>query len=92
MAVPIVFGIIFIAGLIGNGCVITAVLTHKSMWNAPNMFIGNNMSSTCCQFKSVSLPTLSHHFRYADLIYIVTTLASQLLRLHMQMSSNNTSD
>ena len=88
---PIVFGIIFVVGLIGNGCVITAVLRHKSMWNAPNMFIGNNMSSTCCQFKSVFLHTLPNHFRYADLIYIVTTLTFQLLKLRMQMSFDITS-
>ena len=38
-AVPIVFGIIFVVGVVGNGTLIYTVLRNKSMRNVPNIFI-----------------------------------------------------
>ena len=49
---PVVFSLIFIVGLIGNGCVISAVLRYKSMRSAPNIFIGK-----WCQTKSKQVYT-----------------------------------
>ncbi|CAH1798840.1 unnamed protein product [Owenia fusiformis] len=40
-AVPIVFGIFFIIGLIGNGTVILIVALNKNMRNVPNIYITN---------------------------------------------------
>ena len=39
--VPVVFGIIFLVGVIGNGCLIYILLRHKSMRSIPNTFIFN---------------------------------------------------
>ena len=38
-AVPVVFAIIFIVGVVGNGTLILTVLKNKNMRNAPNIFI-----------------------------------------------------
>ena len=37
--VPFIFAIIFIVGLIGNGCLVHIFIRHKSMRNLPNTFI-----------------------------------------------------
>ncbi|KAI9552878.1 putative allatostatin B receptor [Daphnia sinensis] len=39
--VPILFGIIFLVGIIGNGCLIIIFCRHKSMRNLPNLYIFN---------------------------------------------------
>ena len=39
--VPVIFGIIFLVGVIGNGCLIYILLRHKSMRSIPNTFIFN---------------------------------------------------
>ena len=39
--VPVIFSIIFIVGVIGNGCLIYILLRHKSMRSIPNTFIFN---------------------------------------------------
>lgn len=39
IAVPIVFGFIFIVGLVGNGTLIFTVVVNKVMRNVPNIFI-----------------------------------------------------
>ena len=38
-AVPVVFAVIFIVGVVGNGTLILTVLKNKTMRNAPNIFI-----------------------------------------------------
>ena len=37
--VPVVFGIIFIAGVVGNGSLLMMFCRHKDMRSAPNMLI-----------------------------------------------------
>jgi len=39
--VPVLFGLIFLLGVIGNGCLISILCCQKSMRNLPNMFIFN---------------------------------------------------
>lgn len=39
--VPVIFGIIFLVGVIGNSCLIYILLRHKSMRSVPNTFIFN---------------------------------------------------
>lgn len=39
--VPVLFGLIFLLGVIGNGCLIVILCCQKSMRNLPNMFIFN---------------------------------------------------
>ncbi|KZS13423.1 putative Gastrin-releasing peptide receptor [Daphnia magna] len=39
--VPVVFGIIFLVGVIGNGSLIYVLCRHKSMRSVPNTFIFN---------------------------------------------------
>ncbi|EFX83932.1 putative allatostatin B receptor, partial [Daphnia pulex] len=39
--VPVLFGLIFLLGVIGNGCLIAILCCQKSMRNLPNMFIFN---------------------------------------------------
>lgn len=39
--VPVVFGIIFLVGVIGNGCLIYILCRHKTMRSVPNTFIFN---------------------------------------------------
>ena len=39
--VPVIFSIIFLVGVIGNGCLIYILLRHKSMRSIPNTFIFN---------------------------------------------------
>ena len=38
---PIVFGIIFVSGVIGNGSLMFIICRYKSMRNLPNIFIFN---------------------------------------------------
>ena len=37
--VPLVFGVIFLVGLLGNSTLVYSVLRHKKLHNAPNIFI-----------------------------------------------------
>ncbi|XP_057381674.1 neuropeptide CCHamide-1 receptor-like [Daphnia carinata] len=39
--VPLLFGVVFLAGVIGNGCLIIIFCRHKSMRNLPNFYIFN---------------------------------------------------
>uniref|UniRef100_A0A0P5STW3 G-protein coupled receptors family 1 profile domain-containing protein n=1 Tax=Daphnia magna TaxID=35525 RepID=A0A0P5STW3_9CRUS len=39
--VPVLFGVIFLVGIIGNGCLIFIFCRHKSMRNLPNLYIFN---------------------------------------------------
>ena len=38
---PVIFSLIFFAGVIGNGCLIYILCRHKSMHSVPNTFIFN---------------------------------------------------
>lgn len=35
--IPIIFGLIFIIGVLGNGCLILVFFKHRAMRNVPNM-------------------------------------------------------
>lgn len=39
--VPVVFGLIFLVGVVGNGCLIYILCRHKTMRSVPNTFIFN---------------------------------------------------
>lgn len=39
--VPFVFGLIFLVGVVGNGCLIYILCRHKTMRSVPNTFIFN---------------------------------------------------
>ncbi|XP_067951039.1 gastrin-releasing peptide receptor-like [Watersipora subatra] len=68
IAVPVVFGFIFIVGLMGNGLVIGAVLRYKSMWNAPNMFIVN-LAVGDVMLILISVPTSATLYTFDNWMY-----------------------
>ena len=63
-AVPIVFAIIFLVGVIGNSTLVYTVLRNKSMRNTPNIFvvslsIGDLLLLVCCVPFSSTLYTIT---------------------------------
>lgn len=52
--IPVLFAIIFIIGVIGNGTLIVIFLKHRSMRNVPNMYVFNYLRlSPFLQFKLI---------------------------------------
>ena len=98
--VPVIFGIIFLVGVIGNSCLIYILLRHKSMRSVPNTFIFNlavgdllvllcsvPFSSTVYTFEvyiSRLLSSSSYACLYNDINLLCTFSVLALWRIHLQ--------
>lgn len=63
--VPIMFGIIFIVGVVGNGTLIIVFIRHRAMRNVPNTWVPLNC---CFQVRTpcdIALPPYGHHIEHA---------------------------
>ncbi|XP_072050605.1 G-protein coupled receptor 54-like [Amphiura filiformis] len=68
VAIPIVFAIITVVGIIGNGCVIFVILRNKLMRTCTNYFIMNN-AITDMVFLIICVPITGSQFLISDWIY-----------------------
>ncbi len=66
--VPIVFGIITVVGLIGNGCVVVVIARNRCMRTVTNFFIMNN-AITDMVFVVICAPVTASQFVLTDWIF-----------------------
>ena len=66
--VPIVFGIITIVGLVGNGCVVVVIARNRAMRTVTNFFIMNN-AITDMVFIVICAPITASQFVLTDWIF-----------------------
>ncbi len=68
IAIPIVFAIITVVGLIGNGCVLVVIIRNKNMRTVTNYFIMNN-AITDIVFLIICVPITGSQFLISEWIY-----------------------
>lgn len=66
--VPVIFSIITIVGLLGNGCVLIVISRNKHMQTVTNFFIMNN-AITDIVFLMICAPITASQFLLSDWIY-----------------------
>ena len=68
LALPIVFAIITVVGIIGNACVVIVILRNKHMRTVTNYFIMNN-AITDMVFLIICVPITGSQYLIDDWIY-----------------------
>lgn len=66
--VPVIFGIITVVGLIGNGCVVIVIARNRCMRTVTNFFIMNN-AITDMVFVVICAPVTASQFVLTDWIF-----------------------